>query len=251
MRTSSLAKAILFGLLVLACDDQKNAGKPPQKAIAPIAEAEPVAAEAKPKSPPNLSIDESGMSVNFAMVGPQGDLAAQLEKKLREHEEFISGKDLTLRIARKAKPAQVRLYLSILDKLGAGNIAVETQISRPAFNKPVVLELESKAKNADRCSTVVSIREDNSTATWKLSGGTAISKKRGLGGPDLSTTGIVLEQYRKSCQSPYLFLSADDSIEWGLLADLAASSLVLSEHRYERLVLITGTATAGREISFK
>ena len=93
------------------------------------------------------------------------------------------------------------------------------------------------------------ILDDRSTAIWKLSGGTASRRQKGMAGPDLSMTGETLERVGKQCKgSTDFFVSAAESVEWGLIYDLAASSQRLDKFKFERMVLLSEIPTPGHKV---
>ena len=90
---------------------------------------------------------------------------------------------------------------------------------------------------------------DRSAAIWKVSGGTAIKRAKGLAGPDLSTTGETIERFAKGCKaSNMFFVSADETVEWGRAYDLAASTRGLEGVKFDTMVLLEKTPTAGRKV---
>ena len=108
---------------------------------------------------------------------------------------------------------------------------------------------EAKEPTHEPCAVVGMILEDRSAAIWKFAGGTAIKKAKGLAGPDLSTTGETIERFGKGCKgSNMFFVSAGETVEWGLAYDLAASTRSLSDVKFDNLVLLEKTPTSGRKV---
>lgn len=94
------------------------------------------------------------------------------------------------------------------------------------------------------------IMADRGTAVWKLSGGAAGRRGKGMAGPDLSMTGDTIERVAKACKnSSTLFVSAAPEIEWGLVYDLAASTKSLAG-LFDTIGLLTLTPVPGHKIEF-
>jgi hypothetical protein len=96
------------------------------------------------------------------------------------------------------------------------------------------------------------VTSDFGTAVWKLSGGAAGKRGRGMAGPDLSMTGDTIQRLGKACKdSRTFFVSVADGIEWGLAFDLAASSRVVPEVHFDETVLLGEIPTPGHKIQLK
>ncbi|MGC4063741.1 MAG: hypothetical protein QM784_03685 [Polyangiaceae bacterium] len=135
-----------------------------------------------------------------------------------------------------------------LANIGAQPILVKTSL-RKDFPQELRLDVQFRAGKVPECSVVTAILADRSTAVWKLSGGTAAKRGKGLGGPDLSMTGETIERYVKACKnSNTLFVSGAEGVEWGLIYDLAASTKTLEKVSIERIVLLSEPPVAGRPV---
>jgi hypothetical protein len=87
---------------------------------------------------------------------------------------------------------------------------------------------------------------------WRLSGGVASKRGRGMAGPDLSMTGETIERMGKTCSdSSTFFVSVAEGVEWGLAFDLAASSRVLEKVKFEDTVLLSEIPTPGHKVDLK
>jgi hypothetical protein len=96
------------------------------------------------------------------------------------------------------------------------------------------------------------VTSDYATAVWKLSGGTAGKRPKGMAGPDLSMTGDTIERFAKGCkESSTFFVQVADGIEWGLAFDLAASSRVLEHAKFDTSVLLNEIPTPGHKVDLK
>lgn len=204
----------------------------------------------KAKKPPAFTVDESGARVGYELFlvdRPNG--IEELKKELDLQKDYVAGKELTVSIERKAKLPWVQTFLSALEEKGASGFVLKSK-TRPDYPKSLNFATLSSVKDAPQCSVVTMIQEGGTTATWTLAGGKARQRKRGLGGPDLSTTASTIESVAKACKkSDVLFVSADPVMQWGLVYDLAASTAGLEDASFGRRVLLPETPTVGKKVN--
>jgi biopolymer transport protein ExbD len=220
----------------VGCDDPpKPVAEAPVEAAKPAPPAEP----SKP-STPLLFIDEVGPrigpeSANLTEPGGHQKLASMVA----EYKGKFPSEDVRLSVDRKAKPEWVAAYLSELGKNGFRKVAIRTQ-SRAEFPLEVVFTPEARASDAPKCTTVAMITEDRGTVVWKLSGGAAGKRPKGMAGPDLSMTSESIERVAKACKnSGALVVAGAKGVEWGLVYDLAASAKMIAGLRFD-LVVVPG-----------
>ena len=209
----------------------------------------PTSAAPEPEGPPDFEIDTIGAKVGFerTMTDKPEGLAA-LKAELEKHKQYVQGQDILLRVDRGAKLEWVAAYIKELSAAGAKSIKIKTE-TREGYPGELPFVPEDQATNAPRCSAVGMILEDRSTAIWKLSGGTASRRQKGMAGPDLSMTGETLERVGRQCKdSKLFFVSAAESVEWGLAYDLAASSQRLEKYRFDKMVLLDEIPTPGQKV---
>ncbi len=242
------AFATLVLVLCAACEGQPQKNPfdqgPDQPKPLPKTTAVP-----EPSGPPDFEIDSIGAKVGFERTmtdKPEG--MAKLRSELDKHKEHVQGKDLVLRVDRQAKRPWVVSTLGALFEAGAQSVTIKTD-TREGYPTELKIYPQREAKNAPRCTTVAMIMDDRQTAVWKLSGGTASKRQKGMAGPDLSMTGETLERYGKQCKdTKTLLVSAGESVEWGLIYDLAASSQRLEKFRFEKIVLLDEVPTPGHSV---
>jgi hypothetical protein len=243
----AVGAALCSGLV--GCDSEKprNPFDPPKDApVKPPAITE----VPKPKGPPELSVDNLSPKVGFSRVLLQKPTDREkLKNELVQVKEEFDGKEATIVVDRKADAKWVIAMLEEVANIGAKPIIIKTS-SRKDFPQQLAIEPQFRAGKVPDCSVVTMLMEDFRTATWKLSGGTAGRRGKGLGGPDLSMTAETIERYGKACkESSTIFVSGSEGIEWGLVFDLAASTKVLQEKvKFERIVLMSEPPTAGRVV---
>lgn len=251
---SGLVAVVALGTAVVsqlvACDSSekpRNPFDPPKDA--PV-KPPPVTEVPKPKGPPELSVDNLSPKVGFSRVLLQKPTDREkLKNELLQVKDEFSGKETTLVVDRKANINSVITMMEELGNIGAAPIIVKTS-SRTDFPQQLAIEPQFRAGKVPDCSVVTMLMSDFRTATWKLSGGTAGRRGKGLGGPDLSMTAETIERYAKGCkQSNTVFVTGSDGMEWGLVYDLAASTKVLLEKAsFARIVLLSEPPTAGRAV---
>jgi hypothetical protein len=239
--------ALALLLSVWGCEDapKKNPFDPPaDKAVEPP----PAKESPKPVGPPDLAIDSISPKVGFERQNFQfPDGRSKLAAALKENQQHFDGKQATLIIDRKAKQTWVAAYLSELGKIGVPTVLIKTD-TRDEFPHELVFTPESKLATSPSCSTVAMILADRGTAVWKLSGGVAGKRGKGMAGPDLSMTGETIERVAKACKgAAALFVAGAPEIEWGLVYDLAASTKKLNVH-YDATALLSITPVPGHKV---
>jgi biopolymer transport protein ExbD len=255
IRPMRFSRALLLALLAgqqAACDSDpaskpKNPFDPPPAETAPVPKlTEPP----KPSGPPDVAIDNLGPKVGFTRVLIEREDGKQkLAEAVAEHKSHFQDKEVTVRVDRKAKPDWLVAIIDELVKVGASRILVKTD-TREEYPKQITLTPQAKLGELAACTPVAMILADRSTAVWKLSGGTASKRTKGFAGPDLSMTAETLERFGKGCKaSSVLLLSGAESVEWGLVYDLAASATKLDDVSFDKMVLLRERPTAGRKVS--
>jgi hypothetical protein len=196
-----------------------------------------------------LSVDNLSPKIGFSRVLLQKPTDREkLKTELAAVRSEFEGKETALLVDRKADSKSVIVMMEELANIGAQPIVIKTS-SRTDYPQQLKMDVQFRAGKVADCSVVTAILADRSTAVWKLSGGTAARRGKGLGGPDLSMTGETIERYAKACkQSNTLFVSGAEGIEWGLIYDLAASTKVIEKISIEHIVLLSEPPTAGRPV---
>lgn len=245
----------LLGFVALAvcggCDEPAKPAVEP--APVEVEEPEPIAAP-PPATPPTFSIDELGPKVRYSRAvitddsgKPRVQGLEQLRTDLAAEKQYISGKEILLTVGRKAQPTWVTMYLAELAPLGPSTIRIGTE-TRTEYPKEVEFSLEGSASGLPPCTLAGAILEDRSTAIWKIAGGTARKRGRGMGGPDLTMTGDTIISLAKGCDSTLFVVSGAEGVEWGLIYDLAASAMILEKAGLKRALIPKERPTAGRPV---
>lgn len=209
----------------------------------------PITEPPKPKGPPELTVSAEGPKVGWTYIlldKPDGK--QKLAQAIGENAEYVSGKEVALRVDRNAKLAHVGEMVRALAQGGAASVVVSTE-TRPEFPKTVKFVSLASAKSAPACSVVAKVLTERRNAVWSLKGGTAVKSPKGLAGPDMAMTQDSLEAAARRCKdSDTVFVSADEDVEWGLVYDLAAATQKLEKATLGRVVLIEPAPVAGRPV---
>src|SRR5262249_41109607 len=172
----------------------------------------------------------------------------KLAAEIATNKEYVTGKDVTLRAERNAKLAYVGEMVRALAEGGATSVVVSTE-TRPEFPRTVKLVPPSSGKSAPPCSVVAKVLTERRNAVWSLKGGTAVKSPKGLAGPDMAMTADNLEAAARRCKdSDFVFVSADEDVEWGLVYDLAAATQTLEKTKLGHVVLLEPSPVAGRPV---
>ena len=248
LRKPALALLLLSALVGCEEEPKKNPFDPPKDAPVP---APPASAIPKPAVAPTLEIDTISPKVGSEralLMHPEGK--AELTRLLGEAKRWFEDKSAVLIVDRKTKVSWVVTYLDELAKIGVSNVTIRTD-TRKEFSQDQHFVPEAKVQ-APPCSVVGMVTSDYSTAVWKLSGGTAGKRGKGMAGPDLSMTGDTIERFAKGCkESSTFFVQVAEGIEWGLAFDLAASSRVLEHAKFDTSVLLNEIPTPGHKVDLK
>lgn len=241
------AALLLLVCLTAACED-------PPKAVPETEPAKPlkqdVSAARAPVGPPSLVIDSIGPKVGSERINLQyPDGKQKLGEELEKNKSAFENQDVRLEIDRKAKPEWVSLYFDALGKIGISKVLVRTE-TRKEFPSELGFTPEARLGSPASCSVVAMILADRGTAVWKLGGGVAGKRPKGMAGPDLTMTGDSVERLGKACQQGNaLFVAGAEGIEWGLVYDLAASTTTLESARFDTRVLLSKTPVPGRKVA--
>ncbi|HKQ71644.1 MAG TPA: hypothetical protein VJT73_20010 [Polyangiaceae bacterium] len=216
MQRGLRSTGLLALLAIVGCDE-----KPPPK---PVAEAPTVtAAPAPPKPPPDplagLSVDELGLFLQTQRV----DMTAKdAEEKIKAIVGALPVKQKTVPVAatRNAKTQHVGALARALGEAGAAQIDVKTPDRSGAEAILKLLPQELVSAKAPDCAVVSMVKKDNTSAVWKLKGGTASKFSKGLAGPDLSMTYDGMKGQMTGCAASQWFLAGEQNVIWGLVFDL-------------------------------
>jgi hypothetical protein len=209
---------VLVSLLgsTAACDKEPPTAAPPPKASSAPPAAPPSAAPAAPTKP-QLAIDDSaafvaGERLEIGGPAPKDRIKGALDGKL------VEGEVLVLNAARDTKMPKVAAMIAALMASKAKGLEIHTPLRDRSLGE---LAFSLGVKPAD-CSAVGFIAKDSTISTWTIAGANAERFTHGMAGPDLTRGSEGIRKRVLACDaSPVWFVSADDSVTWGLVFDMA------------------------------
>jgi hypothetical protein len=236
-------------LAALGSGCEREAAKP-RPTPAETAATTPASPEptARRESAPHFEIDTTSTKVGPERAFLQNrDGRERLRALLTEQQHFVKGRDVPLIVQRKVPVPWVAQYVEELARLDSARIKIRSE-TRPDYDAELTFTPESKVE-ASACSVVAMVTDDYGTAVWRLSGGVAGKRGRGMAGPDLSMTGETIERLAKACpNAPAFLVGVAEGIEWGLAYDLAASSRELEKTTFETIVLLGSPPVPGHPV---
>ncbi|HEX4341385.1 MAG TPA: hypothetical protein VH062_36000 [Polyangiaceae bacterium] len=248
MRRTSLGVSFALALFSVVGCDSKPAPNPFETKKDTV-EPPAITAPPKPTGPPELSVSAEGPKVGWTYIlldKPDGK--QKLASDLAANKDYFSGKDVALRADRSSKLAHVAAMVGALADVGATGVVLTTD-TRTEFPKSVKFVPVATGKTAPACSVVTKVLSERRNAVWSLKGGTAVKSPKGLAGPDMAMTEDSVEAAARRCKdSDFVFVSADDDVEWGLVYDLAAATQSLPKAKLGHVVLVEPAPTAGRPV---
>lgn len=217
-----LRRRVAIGLVAvsfwgLGCDDKPAVPKA-QDTPVPTTTAVPA-----PKPPPDpladLTVDELGPFLQTHRV----DMAAKdADDKLKA---IIAGlpvkqKVVPITATRNCKTQFVGALARALGEAGALEIDVKTPGRSGAETVLKLVPQQVVSATTPDCSVVAMVKKDNTSAVWRLKGGTASKFSKGLAGPDMSMTYDGMKSQMAPCSSTSWFLAGEENVIWGLVFDL-------------------------------
>jgi hypothetical protein len=217
-----LEKRVAMGLMALAglaigCDDKPAVSKTTAEPISATTSVAP----AKPPPDPlaGLTVDDLGLYLQTHRI----DMGAKdAESKLRAAiaELPVKQKAVPIAASRNAKTQHVGALARALGEAGAVEIDVKTPDRTGAQTVLKLLPEEMAGAQVPDCAVVAMIKKDNTSAVWRVKGGTATRFLKGLAGPDMSMTYDGMKDQMGSCAATHWLLAGEENVIWGLVFDL-------------------------------
>ncbi len=217
------AVAAMGSFVALAgCEEKRSSVEPDKMETGPAATATTSAAAVPtaPK-PPLVTVDDvsvvvAGDRVDFAGPDAKGRLAALLATK-----PLVSGETLEVDALRETTMPHFEAVVDALHEAKAKGAKVKTMMRDRSLGE---LALLFDHPPASSCAAVAMIAKDDAVLVWPYGGGTALRYAHGMAGPDITLGSEGLRKLANACESSIFFVSADDSIKWGMVFDLASAA---------------------------
>jgi hypothetical protein len=220
MMANSLA--FFFGaaaaLAAVGCDNGKKDAEAPIEAGAPP--AAPVASTAAPAKPPRIFVTTDAVIVGQQRVLASDPSFAALAANAVSGAPAIATATAEVDADRHAKLSMVYAAFSGLSRVNA-----KAEVHTTTRDNKDAVVVFSFPKGASDCSVVADIGKDSSVSVWTLGGTTAKRFTRGFAGPDITLGTDAVRKLAAPCDSGVWFVTADESIPWGSVFDLAASAM--------------------------
>lgn len=231
----------------LGCDSKPKTN-PFENPAAPK-QPPPITAPPKPTGPPDFMITAEGPKVGWTNIliekkeGPQ-----KLRDEIAANKQYVNDQVVAMTVDRNAKTPWVAEMIKALSENGASAVDITTE-TRTEYPKKVHFTPVKSVQQPAACSVVAKVLAERRNAVWHLKGGTAVRSPKGLAGPDMAMTEENLKSAAGACKgSDVVFIGADEGVEWGLVYDLAAASQMIESAKLKKVVLLSESPTAGREV---
>jgi hypothetical protein len=241
--------AVLAAACVVSCDSPRGDAVPGTSVAPPSPPAPPPPAFVEPPRAPEIIVDAAKISIGTDQV-PVGELGlADKIGVFLSGRPGVAGQVVDVVAMRNAKPSPVVATVRALRRAGASGATVRTE-SRGGATEG--LPLAFVARVAD-CATVAWIARDAAIDVWPAGGGRARRVIKGMAGPDmtLGTEAVQTQQTQQKqgagCGASELLVGSDDRLTWGLVFDLATTSLHAPGARASAAVLVDD-AVPGRKV---
>jgi hypothetical protein len=250
-RRRTLPLLALFGF-VLACDKEPAKDHAAEAGAATTASA-PVASHAptpEPPRAPQIIVDAAATAIGPDRVMANDTDSVAKMAALLTGKPKVEGEVVDVTVMRKAKPSHVAALVKALTKAKAKGASVHTE-TRDKGTGTLALTFPKAAPPP--CSVVAYIGKDGGINVWPVSGATAKKFNRGFAGPDMTLGPEGVRKAASTCDSPMWLVSADDTLDWGLLYDLAtiAKGEGADTLRPTQTVLLTEAPVPGRKVTIE
>jgi hypothetical protein len=223
-------------------DDKSATGSP--EATAPTVAAPPPPVEVRA---PDIVVDPAYVAIGNDKV-PTLEAAGLADRigVFLSGRPMIEGQTVDVVAMRNAKPSEVASVLAALRRAKATAAAIKTEARDTTTQKLPV----SFATPSQPCTTIAWIAHDAAIDVWPIGGGRAKKIIKGLAGPDMTLGTDAVREAGQKCDASTLVVGADEAMTWGLVFDLATTSLTAPGSRTSAAFLVT-SAVPGNKLTFE
>jgi hypothetical protein len=245
---SQLVALACAAIFAGACDDDssKQAAKAEAGGGATASATATASAAPEPPRAPDIVVTDTNVSVGQDRVATAEQALADKVAVFVTGRPMVEGQVVTMVAMRAAKPSPVAAVVAALRKAKAAGAIVKSESREGATE---TLSLAFTTQVAD-CAVVAWIAKDASIDVWTAGGSVAKRQARGLAGPDI-TLGLELVRAAWSgCTSSQILVGAEDTMQWGLVFDLATKALASPGSRANSAILVTNVVP-GRKVTLE
>jgi hypothetical protein len=239
---------LAIALLGSACDQGKSTAAAAD--AAPVTSATTTAsAPPEPPKPPVVTLDDSSIVVAGDRVDFPKTAGGDVEGRvagLLSSKPMVSGQTLEVDALRDTSMAHFAIAIEAMRQAKAKGATVKTAKRDRTMG---TLKLTLDHASPPPCTAVGMIDKQNAILVWPAKGAVAQRFTHGFAGPDITLGSQALAKLANECVSPFFFVSADDSIKWGVVFDLALATSQVTPFRPTAAAVLTRAPVAGRKVT--
>jgi hypothetical protein len=237
-------------LLGSGCDQKPSVAAHDAAPVTSVTSTASAAPE--PPKPPVVTIDDAsfvvaGDKVDFGKTagGASGDVKGRIVGLLAA-KPLVAGQTLEVDALRDTTMPHFSIAIDALReaKVKAANVRTAKR-DRTVATLHVTLEHPPPPS----CTAVAMIAKDNAVLVWPYGGAIAQRFSHGFAGPDITLGSGALAKLANQCSAPFDLVSADDSIKWGVVFDLALAAAESPGFRPTSTDVLAKVPVPGRKVS--
>ena len=173
--------------------------------------------------PPFLSVDEKACHVGGDNVDlTAGDAKARVTTALGTKPKVV-GEMLELQALRDVKFPKIVALVEGARAAKAKGLTIKTSRRDQSMGE---LEVRFDHPPLSACSAIANIGKDSGINVWPAGGGTAVHFTKGMAGPDMTRGVAGVQKQAGDCADSFAWaVTAEDTVQWGLVFDLATQSM--------------------------
>lgn len=215
-----------------------------------MSSAAPAASTApSPPRAPRIEIEVGAIVLDGESLDPTGDVAGRVTSRISGR-PLVAGESLRIAVQRAAKPKAV---VGVMIALGRAKAKNATFVTEDRARKPLELRVSLPPSNLAPCTPIAYLGQKGAVSVWDV-GGSGAAKRfdRGLAGPEIWLAAEVAREHSAKCDSSYVVVGGDDSLSFGLVADMAQAAQSSADGSPTKVTdaILTDNATPGRKVVF-
>jgi hypothetical protein len=214
------SQLLLGALSLLGCEEKKAVVDAASTAVS----SAPAVSLAPPPvaKPPFLSVDETACYIGGDKVDINAGDAKARALAVLQTKPKVEGEALELQALRDVKFAKIASLVGAARGAKAKSITIKTSRRDQTLGE---IEIQFGHPPLTACSAVAAIGKDNTIKVWPAGGGGGESFSKGMAGPDMTRGVGGAQKQAAGCDSNVWAVTADDTVQWGLVFDLATQAM--------------------------